>query len=691
MKTAALLLAGLTAAMAPAFAPNAAAADGIDASGAEPATADQDRLVYDPAFFAEFAPQSALDMVRRVPGFSLDGGDDRRGFSGTGGNVLIDGERPSSKSQSVFDVLSRIPSGQVARIELLRGGAQNSDAAGQTQVVNVIRHKAGGGAGSGLYSLEFEHTRTNRVSPRGSLSLSGRAGEAEYSFGLDRYLQLRPLAGDRRITDPNGALIASRVDITPRTWRQNRGTALVSTPWLDGKLTVNADVTRWNFKPNLDTFSFSPSDTPTGSVRLSTDDRQRSRGVGADWERSFGDLTLKLIALDTRSWSATDETTSTWDAAGALTEVFTQRRRNDSQESIWRAVLSMPLAPGLTLETGAESAYNALDAKAALARNTGSGFVAVALPGGDIVVEEDRAEAFVRSVWTLDPKWTLEGSLTWESSTISQSGDRRASRELSYWKPSIQAAYSFGEKNQMRVRLAREVGQLDFGDFASSAALADERIAGGNPDIVPDTQWLLEASLDWRWGDAAALSVTAYQRWVQDVVDSVPVAGFDAPGNIGDGEAYGVRLNATVPLEMVAPGARLELEGSLARSEVTDPVTGQTRSFSGFPDARFDISFRQDIAPWKLAWGLEYQGRSEHEVFRLTEREVYREGPFLSAFLETTALPAKIRFFGENLSDPSTRRQRNFYAPTRAEAPSRTELRKRRFGQIFGVEISGKF
>ncbi len=80
-------------------------------------TASADRLSYDTAYFAQFNPQTALEMVRQVPGFSLNGGDDRRGFSGAVGNLLIDGVRPTSKSQSLEDILARIPVDQVVRIE----------------------------------------------------------------------------------------------------------------------------------------------------------------------------------------------------------------------------------------------------------------------------------------------------------------------------------------------------------------------------------------------------------------------------------------------------------------------------------------------------------------------------------------------------------------------------------------------
>ncbi|MCE2820072.1 MAG: TonB-dependent receptor, partial [Phenylobacterium sp.] len=58
-------------------------------------------------FFADFAPSTALDMVGRVPGFTLNEGETRRGFGDTGGNVLINGARPGSKAGGPREALSR--------------------------------------------------------------------------------------------------------------------------------------------------------------------------------------------------------------------------------------------------------------------------------------------------------------------------------------------------------------------------------------------------------------------------------------------------------------------------------------------------------------------------------------------------------------------------------------------------------
>ena len=58
--------------------------------------------VYQAAYFTQFAPRTALDIAKRVPGFTLDlgatqtnqGQVDVRGFAGTAGNVVFNGARP---------------------------------------------------------------------------------------------------------------------------------------------------------------------------------------------------------------------------------------------------------------------------------------------------------------------------------------------------------------------------------------------------------------------------------------------------------------------------------------------------------------------------------------------------------------------------------------------------------------------
>ena len=83
--------------------------------------AEPEMTVFLPEDFTQFAPINARDMVQRIPGFRLSnsrGQDESRGLGQATENVLINGQRISSKSSSAADVLSRIPASTVERIEL---------------------------------------------------------------------------------------------------------------------------------------------------------------------------------------------------------------------------------------------------------------------------------------------------------------------------------------------------------------------------------------------------------------------------------------------------------------------------------------------------------------------------------------------------------------------------------------------
>ena len=99
----------------------------VATSAASAAQETGNTLVYEADFFARYNPVTAVDMVDRVPGFVLKrpefggGSGNVRGFGGAAGNVLINGKRPSTKSDHLVNILSRIAADDVARIELIRG------------------------------------------------------------------------------------------------------------------------------------------------------------------------------------------------------------------------------------------------------------------------------------------------------------------------------------------------------------------------------------------------------------------------------------------------------------------------------------------------------------------------------------------------------------------------------------------
>src|SRR5688572_25788083 len=79
-------------------------ASGAHAQTPEPAeTAAESRVTtYTPADFVRFAPSNALDMLNQVPGFAIRTDVVERGLGEATGNVLVNGQRASNKSDDIL-------------------------------------------------------------------------------------------------------------------------------------------------------------------------------------------------------------------------------------------------------------------------------------------------------------------------------------------------------------------------------------------------------------------------------------------------------------------------------------------------------------------------------------------------------------------------------------------------------------
>src|SRR5690606_22276782 len=138
----------------------------------------------------------------------------------------------------------------------------------------------------------------------------------------------------------------------------------------------------------------------------------------------------------------------------------------DARETILRAVYRHQ-GDVVSFESGVEGALNTLDSHTALRENE----VDILLPFANVRVEEQRAEIFSTATWLLSPAVTIETGARYEFSKLSQTGDSTLSKSLSFFKPRLLATWAVTPEDELRGLVEREVGQLDFADFAGSASL----------------------------------------------------------------------------------------------------------------------------------------------------------------------------------------------------------------------------
>lgn len=649
--------AGVLATMAsPAF-----AQDTVEQPQAEvPATASEGVTAFEAAYFAGAQLNSAMDMIERVPGFSFDDGDNVRGLGGTAANVLIDGRRPASKSDPMQDTLRRIPASQVLRLELIRGGAPGIDMQGQPVVVNVVR--VPGAGGNTTFAVASGWYQDGRTTPamrfEGARPLS-HDRRFEWSALIYNFLDDGAGEGPRQRFDASGAMIrdgysdetaGGRGGTFSVGWQQNLG---------GGRLALNSRLQLEEFQFALEDAVFAP--TP-GSLIVNDDYSQANGEIGINWQRAFGEQwRLETVGIQRLRGSdfVTDFTT------GANNGQFTEDA--SSGESIGRVTLRYARTPTWSLEAGGEVAFNFLESATTYTENG----VAIDLPSSDVRVEELRGEVFAASTWRASSRLSLELGMRAEVSTITQSGDIDLERSFFYPKPRALLTWTANDRNQFRLRLEREVGQLAFGEFVSSAAFSTGVVTAGNSELEPEKIWVAELAWERSFWDGGSLVVTAAHGEITDASDRVPIFTltdvFDAPGNIGDGSTDSLGVNLTLPLARLGiPGARLRAELEWSVSEVRDPTTGELRRISGQEPFEGELNFTQDLPQWNLQWGGNaYLGFTETS-YRFDTIETIELEPWFNVFAEWRYRPdLSVRVELQNLSGRNFIRTRDVYSGPR--------------------------
>lgn len=650
------------------------------------AAQEEGRLEYPADFFAAAQPTTALDMIGRLPGFVFDAGGDVRGLSGAQGNVLIDGRRPASKSEDLESLIRRIPAAQVLRIEVIRGGAPGVDMQGLPVVANIVRRQ--GGALEGAVSAGAERHDDGRWAGDLGLELSrSLSGDRriEASGELYRYVDEDAGDGPRERRDALGGLIrASQADQTGGG-EGGRLSAAWTQPLAGGTLSANGLVSTETWDWSLDDLRSHP--TPDRS-RVEENEEEVEAELGATWERPLSSGRLQVVGL--QRWGDETLTSSSRDADG--------QERFDSEEttgeSIGRVSLTRILSPRLTLEGGLEGAFNWREGKA-FSEEDG---VEVELPSSDVRVEERRAEAAVSATWRPAARWSVEAGLRVETSELSQSGETEASRSLTYAKPRLNAVWTPDENSEWRLRIEREVGQLDFGDFITSASLDTGEVSAGNAELKPAAKWVVEGVYERRFWGEGALTLTLINEAITDAIDRVPVVSpsgvFDAPGNIGDAERRLAQVRLALPL------GRLGVEGGLlktfvefAHTEATDPTTGERRRMSGYNPFESEVEFTQDLPARRMKWGVSAFFGSPYRYYRFDRIEEELTEPWWSAFAEWKARPnLVVKLQVENITGRGYDVDRIIHDGPRDVSPILfTEARRQAFGPYVALRLRRTF
>jgi hypothetical protein len=664
---------------------------------------------YGAAFFAQFAPRTALDVVQRVPGFTLDlgnsqgaNGQDVRGFAGTAGNVVFNGARPSTKAETLDVTLAKIPAHQVVRVEVGPGDLFGSDYAGKSQVLNIILSQQSGIDGNVTAAAKRWSTGYVNTDIQGSAVIRRGPSTINLSAGTGRNRQLEEGTDD--LTDAaTGELVEHRRKhnayfnkdpFVTASWALERGS--------DKAIRVNA---RWQ-PSSFDLFQtnrVTPAGAPVHDDSLIQRYRDPVIELGGDVTRPLARGAIKLVGLATRR--KRHDVDNYIERGGFLddhAEVvggFEQSIRARRNETIGRLSWTRSNLLGISFEAGAETSYNTLDDQVDLfAIDDGGERVRIDLPITHATVKEKRGEVYMSLGKTLSPSLRVDGGVNYEFSALKVSGDAVAERTLKFLKPNLTIDWKPGGGWHTQLSARRTVAQLNFYDFISVGDLSAKRVTGSNADLEPQRAWEFRGTVEHPLLGDGLFKLDFGTDLVSLLQDQILIFddqghAFSGPGNLGTGKRSFASLTLDAPLDRLWKGLRAKLTGTVQRTRVEDPISHQQRNWSGFwPDWQWELNVRRDSRP--LSYGFDVSDNQHITFYRTDEFDSnFNRGSYMTAFVEYRPGPrTAINVSIDNALDTHAARRRLIFFPNRAEPDfAIDEFRDRDRHRSFQVTLKQSF
>ena len=593
---------------------------------------ENNKIIYDQTYFRQYNITNAADAIKRIPGVenlssgnnSYEPGDNnkRRGFGSSGTQILINGERQSSKSNNIIKTLERINVDSLIRIEVIRGTEAGLDVRSDGVIVNIIVD-GNLSKDSGTWSAALGYLTSGSSNWRGIGSWSTKIKKTDIILGFERIGDLNSRKYNEFTVDQEQSLLYYRLRETIEYQSSNRVNIDLNSK-INDKSTIRINTLVWfNGKENAPQIQeyFSPSDTNNKAFykKINWDRREDNDGweFGGDWEHQINknhSLKLRVVLTeeneDQNDISFLDDTENSYNNS-------TETNIRKENERIIRLSFNKLIGKNSSLEYGLESAYNKLNRIFNLrffdsnSIETNAGLI-----NTSGLVEEDRYEGFLSYNLPLSEKIRAELALNYEWSEISQSGDVNLSREFKYWKPRIDIKWDYKKNRQIRFNIERNVGQINFDNFISSYDQFEETIRAGNPDLRPETSWKFKLEHEWRLpNDGGVITLKGSAREIDGPVDRLPIDGYAGIGNLGSGERTKATIDGSIRINKLLQGGVFRFSGYLQSTKVIDPVTNIKRDFSWYKRWQTMIGLRQDVPGGKYSWGLTYRSQSQFNIY----------------------------------------------------------------------------
>lgn len=618
------------------------------------------------------------EVIRKLPGIDAGahGGDgnpaaNARGMGRDAVQFLVDGERPSANARYALTTVGRLPSGELERIEILRG-ASAEHGGGAPVTVNLIMRKARPTTSTSIRAA----AGLRGDEPNGQFTTSLGGGDKAFSWILPLTINhhAMPLekTGSRQQANGGGRnqwqeekeSSPYRLDefiLSPRlTWRDGDGSLSLWPSVYHNRGERNGEMLRSAYA------------NPAAGNGLAADGSRREREesqlsiarVRAEGERKtgLGKLSGRLALMGARREQDTERT---WIDAGGKQTSGREEISRDEREFSSALRLDRPAGDGL-LSAGIEQSWHRREESQ---RATGSHIYS-----GEHDARARQWTAWLQHEAPLNKTLTLTYGLRGEHLTLESGGGQRHS--ASQLAPSLAGRYELAPDLILRTSLGagikapklEEISGLTVRGAGYNSPLEADR--GGNANLQAERNLNWELAVDKHLPNhAGTLGANVYLRRTEDFIERRTTLEasrwVERPYNEGTARHWGLELDAKLKGDAFGwKGATIRSHLTLPKARVDDERLGVTRNARDLPRYQWTLGLDQALPFWQASAGFQLiqHGRSQSNIAgELVTRQKARS--LLDVYLTRRLTPQlNLRLEAQNVLGSATRRLTNAWA-----------------------------
>jgi iron complex outermembrane recepter protein len=516
---------------------------------------------------------TAMDVLEKSPGVTLDK-DDNISLKGKQGvSVMIDGKPTYLSASQLADYLRSLPASAIDQIELMTNPSAKYDAAGNSGIINIKtkKNKLKGFNGN----INLTHTQGVYPKPSGSLNLNYRTGKFNFflNAGYSRWEGFQVLQITRKYLDANAGQTVNSIFQQTTVMHFLNPEANVKFGmdyYLSQKTTLGFVVSGFRNKeqdrsgsniklmnPNytVDSLVYSPNTNNTtwknGSANLNFRHQYDSAGR---------ELSADLDYVRYSSMSNQYFNNMTFSPENVLLDQSILTGSLPSTINIYtlKTDYTRPLAKGYKLETGIKLSY-------VNTNNTANYYDVVAdKPSVDttktnaFIYHENVNAAYVNMTKTFG-KWTIQAGARLENTNYygHQLGnpltvinnDSSFSRSYTNLFPTLYLTYQANEKNQLTLNYGRRIDRPAYQDLNPFLFFLDEyTYQAGNPYLQPQYTQNVELSHTYNHSLTTTLNYSYTQNFFTETFEQSGQATIVRNGNIGARQNAGVSVSYMLPV-----------------------------------------------------------------------------------------------------------------------------------------------